>query len=214
MDLHLKLAVVGDLNKFMERRAKGMASAVTRAVRSTTLGLQRELRRQVRKAKFKSGGLEKLVSSKVRPEKGYAPDAEGVVYSNARVQRGGDEVDLLESFDKAQTVRAKGGKWLAIATEYAPRGSGRGRRRASPSKLSPGVFKNLTFIKTKKPNLAMLAFVNPKTGDKVVAYWLVKQVNMRKRIDIKRAESKWLPKLEGKINRNLDRYVYRTGDDI
>lgn len=217
MNLQLRMAVEGNLEEFMNKRAKGVASAVTRAVRGVTYGLQREISRQARKADFKSDGLGKLIKAKVNPQKGYKPDAEGVVYSVARVKRPHvGEVDLLEVFDKARTISAQGDKWLAIATENAPFGTGRGssRRRARPGKLSANVFAALVFIKTKKPNLAMLAFVDKKTGEKRVAYWLAKQVKLRKRLNIERAEKKWLPKLEGKINTNLDRFVYRTGDKL
>lgn len=243
------MAAEGNLDKFMADRAKGIASAVTRAVRSVTFGLQRELRRQVRKANFKKDGLEKLVSAKVFPKKGYLADAEGVVYSNAQVQRNGGEVDLIEVFSTGATITAKGGKWLAIPTadaatarggqtssKYRPsaiqslrdsanapylfgkenRGSRQNIRRARKrlGALTATGQSDLQFIKTKKPGLAMLAYVDPRTGERVIAYWLVKQVKIRKRLDIKRAEGKWLPKLEPKINRNLDRFTYRTGDDL
>lgn len=216
MTLQLKMAAQGNLDAFMAARAKGVASAVTRAVRAITFGLQREIIRQVKKANFKKDGLQKTIKAKVNPRRGYLPDAEGLVYSVARVNRGGMEIDLIESYDKGVTITAKGGKWLAIPTLDAPHATGRGsaNTRARPSRLSSSVFKLLTFIPTNNTNVAMLVFTNKQTGEKRVAYWLVKKVTMRKRLDINRAKQKWLPKLEPRINRNLDRYVYKTGDDI
>lgn len=238
MNLQLKMAVEGRLDEFMAKRAKGVASAVTRAMRAITFGLQRELRRQVRKANFRRDGLEKLVRAKVLPRRGYQADAEGLVYSNARIVRGSKVVDLIEAFDKGATITAKGGKWLAIPTADSaskkanPTGgfqkfrpsqltklrdkglSGNSRARKLHASLKSTGQTELKFIPTKKPGLAMLAYVNPRTGDTQVAYWLVKEVKIRKRLNIGAAKNKWLTKLEPRINRNLDRYVYKTGDDI
>lgn len=249
MDLRIKMAVEGNLDKMMERRRKGVASAVTRAVRSVTFGLQREIRRQVRKANFRKDGLDRLVSAKVFPRKGFEPDAEGAVYSNARIKRGGQEIDLIEVFDKGATITGSGGKWLAIptadaatkrggdiATKFrpsdlrslrdragAPYLMGKENRIARQSvrrarkrlgALQASGQSELQFVRTKKPGLAMLVYTDPRTGEKLVAYWLVRQVRLRKRLDIERAKAKWLPKLEAKINANLDRYVYKTGDTL
>lgn len=238
MTLQVSMAAQGKLDAFMAARAKGVASAVTRAVRAIAFGLQRELRRQVKKANFKSDGLEKLVRAKVLPRRGYAADAEGLIYSNAKIVRGSKVVDLIEAFDKGATITAKGGKWLAIPTEDSaskksnPSG---GFQKFRPSQLSRlrqkseagnrGAAKlhsslksigqtELRFIPTKKPNLAMLAYASTLGGELKVAYWLVKKVTIRKRLNVDRAKQKWLPKLEPRINRNLDRYVYKTGDDI
>lgn len=247
MDLQVRMAVHGDLYAFMRKREKGVASAVTRAVRGVTFGLQREIQRQAKKAKFSNPGLEKLMIAKVLPKRGYEPDAEGVVYSVAMVERSGEEVDLYEVFDRGATIRAKGGKWLAIPTDdaAAKRGNQFGglikfragqlqklRARAEAAgdsrlsrKSKRGAAKrfatanyygqaDLQFVPTSKPDLAMLAYVSKGTGERKVAYWLVKQVKLRKRFDLKRAEQKWLPKLAPRINSNLDRFVYKTGDDI
>lgn len=247
MDLQVRMAVEGNLNAFMAKREKGVASAVTRAVRGVAFGLQREISRQAKKAKFQNPGLEKLMIAKVDPRRGYKPDAEGVVYSVALVQRGGEEVDLYEVFDKGATITAKGGKWLAIPTDDAAakrsnqfggmvkfragqlqrlreRATAAGTSRLS-RKSKRGAAKrfasvnyygqaDLQFFPTKKPGLAMLAYVDKQTGERRVAYWLVRQVKIRKRLNLKRAENKWLPKLEPRINKNLDKYVYKTGDDI
>lgn len=251
MDLQVRMAAEGNLNAFMEKRAKGIASAVTRAVRGVAFGLQRDISRQARKAKFQNKGLERLMKAKVNPRRGYEPDAEGVVYSVAMVERNGEEVDLYEVFDKGATIRAKGGKWLAIPTDDAAGkkrnqfgglikfrpgqlqrlrqraaadvGAGRELRSARKSKrTAASTFASvnyygkadLQFIPTKKPGVAMLAYVSRTTGETTVAYWLVREVRIRKRIDLKRSERRWLPKLEPRINSNLDKYVYKTGDDI
>lgn len=216
MDLQIKMAVEGKLDQYMAQRQKGVASAVTRAVRGVTAGLRKEIARQAKRADFKKDGLEKLIKAKVNPRRGYQPDADGVVYSVARVQRRGKEVDLFEVFDQGADIQAQGGKWLAIPTQRAPLGQGRGssRRAASPGKLSDAQFKQMTFIPTRKPDLAMLAYKDRTTGQITVAYWLVKRISLRKRLDLKRAERKWLPRLETRINRNLDRFVYRTGVEV
>lgn len=251
MERLVQIAAEGNLNAFMRAREKGVASAVTRAVRAITGGLQRELRRQVRRAKFQSKGLEQLVRARTEPRKGYTPDAEGLVYSNARVMRNGEEVDLLEVFDSGATIKSKGGKWLAIPTDdaaakrsnpfggltkFRPGQLQKLRERASQQissgkdmriarRKQRGAYKlfsaikdsgktDLKFVPTKKADVAMLAYIDPHNGVMHVAYWLVKQVTIRKRIDINRAKTKWLPRLEPRINANLDKYAYKTGDDV
>src|SRR5690606_29278018 len=87
-------------------------------------------------------------------------------------------VDLLLVFDEGALITGRGGKWLAIPTGIAPLKSGRGgARRATPAEAGL----NLVFLPAGS-NRGVL--VDP--GSREVLYVLVKQVRVRKRIDLDR----------------------------
>lgn len=90
-------------------------------MRSTTGGLQRDLRRQVGRAfrgaptVLSGGSIEKTVAARVTPARGFSLEPERLAHSHALYRRPSGQVDLLEVFDRGAEIRAAGGKWLAIA---------------------------------------------------------------------------------------------------
>ena len=218
--MDLLVAARGDLREVMAQRLRVAERAVTNGVRSTTFGLQRELRRQVKRA-FRSapvalsgGTIEKTVGARVTPARGFSLEPEGLVYSRALYRRPSGQVDLLEAFDRGAEIRAAGGRWLAIPTEHAPLRAGRGgQRRARPKESGL----KLQFLPTRDPRVARLVLreAAERPGRQpAVLYWLVREVRLAKRLDIAAAERKWRARLGPQIERNLDRLAARAGLDF
>jgi len=216
--MDLSVAIRGDLREVMAQRLRVAERAVTGAVRSITFGLQRELRRQVKRA-FRSapvalsgGSIEKTVAARVTPVRGFSLEPEGLVHSRALYRRPSGQVDLLEVFDRGAEIRAAGGKWLAIPTEHAPLRSGRGgMRRARPRESGL----KLQFRPTRNPRLARLVLRDrAAAGRETVVYWLVREVRLPKRLDIAGAERKWRARLGPQIERNLDRLASRANLEL
>lgn len=204
MSLQLQMAIEGNLDAYMKLQVNAVSRAVTGAVRAVTFGLQKEIKHQIGSAGFKKRGLQKLVFSKVSPKHGYLPDAEGLVYTHADVKRKSGNVDLIEAYDKGAVITAGSGRWLAIPTKKAPNGN---KTKADPRDCGL----DLVARPTKNPSLAMLVKKTDKGPKFVVYYWLVKQVTLRKRINIQAAKDLWLPQIETRINTNLDLISEATG---
>jgi len=218
--MDLSVAIRGELREVMAARLRIAERAVTGGVRSVTFGLQRELRRQVRRA-FRSapaalsgGSIEKTVAARVTPARGFSLEPEGLVHSRALYRRPSGQVDLLEVFDRGAEIRAAGGKWLAIPTEHAPLRSGRGgKRRARPKESGL----KLQFMPTRNPRLGRLVLRDRGSraaARETVVYWLVREVRLPKRLDIAAAERKWRARLGPQIERNLDRLARRAGLEL
>lgn len=212
--MDLLVAVRGDLRALMAQRRRLAERAVTNGVRSTTFGLQRELRRQVKRAfrnapaSLSGGVIEKTVGARTRPARGASLDAEGLVYSRALYRRASGQVDLLEVFERGAHIKAAGGRWLAIPTAHAPLRSGRGgQRRAWPRESGL----KLAFAPTRDPRVARLVLRERGRDPAKVVYWLVREVRLAKRLDIAAAGRKWRARLGPQIERNLDRLAARAG---
>jgi len=218
--MDLELAIRGDLRETMAQRLRVAERAVTSAVRSTTFGLQRQLRREAKRAfrnapaALSGGSIEKTVAARVTPAKGASLDVEGLVFSRALYRRPSGQVDLLEVFERGTEIRAGGGNWLAIPTEHAPLRSGRGGpRRARPKESGL----RLQFLPTRDPRVGCLVLrersraAGAREG---VVYWLVREVRLAKRLDIAAGERKWSARLGPQIERNLDRFASQAGVQV
>lgn len=183
------LALRGTLQQYYAARAVSIPKVVTLTVRAGARRTRDDLRRQIRN-KFgdqKRGSknpLEKAIRQLDFPKRGYSLTAKSIVYSKA-VYKPNDglrsaAVDLVTVFTTSGTVRARGGSWLAIPTDRAPR-TAKGRR-ATPRESGL----DLVFLKIDE-NKAVL--VGPgKTP--VVYYILRKQSHRVSRIDIATAVRK------------------------
>lgn len=180
VEVHIRAV---DMRRMMRDDLTAVARAATTSVRRATLGSRRDIQKQLRRSltlgrRLSGGSMDQLVRAWVEPRRGNRLDPKGRVYSRARYRRPSGTVDLLLVFDEGALITGRGGKWLAIPTGNAPLKSGRGgARRATPGEAGL----NLVFLPAGS-NRGVL--VDP--GSREVLYVLVKQVRVRKRIDLDR----------------------------
>jgi len=187
MTWQVSLALRGDLQKFMDAEVKAGKSAVTTIIRRRTTNLKNNLRRQIRRAGL-SERLGKTVQGTTYPKRGVSLNAAGQVISKALYKRPHGVVDLISVIDQGAVIRAGAGKSLAIPLPAA--GKGRGVKHdpisRKPSDWPAGTF---ALIPSKNGKTAVLVF---KGGSKKgqAAFILVRQVRLKKRIDINKAYAK------------------------
>lgn len=202
--MELRAALRGDLREILADEERAIARAATRSVRAAAGQARRMIRSQIRRnfadrsGRLSGTPLEDTVRYKSEPRRGTALDATAVVSSRAVYRRRGQEFDLLALYDQGATIRARGGKWLAIPTAEAPLRGGRGgTRRARPSEIKL----KLQFVQTA-PSQALLLSRGRKPR---VLYILVRQVKLTKRLDIARAHGSAAQRLSNEFPRQLAR---------
>ena len=186
-----KITVQGNLTKFLAAERKAAERAVTTAMRRASTNLKNEMRRQVKKA----GMGERLANTwrgDVYPNRGTSLSAAAVVYSKA---------SYMKAFENGEIIRAGGGRWLAIPTEVVYIGSKRQRPRDVKARM--------WFVPTNKPNVARL--VTRHGGQEKTLFILVKQVQLRKKIDFATASAKWHARIPDYIASEWNRASKRAG---
>ena len=177
--MRLKAVITGDLEQVMAKEYDLASRAVTAGVGKRTGILKTDLRSQITRARL-GGRLAKAWRGRVYENEGI--NAAGFVWSKAP--------KIIRAFDEGVTIRAKGGRWLAIPTEHAPkRGMSAGGRSSMSRRISPTSYvwrDRLRFVPIN-PRLALL--VERKRGNRktLVMFILVKQVKLKKRLDVKGA---------------------------
>lgn len=141
---------------------------------------------------------------------------------------------IVRAFDEATLIKSRSGLWLAIPTEAAPK-KGAGGKRISPSNFPEHRYGRLRFVYRRTgPSLLVVdgsrinasgrvgrQAKNPflKSGAlkkgiaTVVMFLLVRQVRLRKRLDVQGATDRWaarLPNLIVNEMKRLDRLEDRT----
>ena len=177
--MRLKAAITGNLEKVMAEEYALASRAVTAGVGKRTDILKTDLRKQITRARL-GGRLVKAWRGRVYENDGI--NAAGFVWSKAP--------KIVRAFDEGVTIRAKGGRWLAIPTENAlRRGKSAGGRSSMSKRISPRsyVWRDRLGFVLVNPRLALL--VERKKGHKksLVMFILVKQVKLKKRLDVKGA---------------------------
>jgi hypothetical protein len=171
--MNLTVAVKGELKKYAEQELRAAGAAVNFGLRKAT-GLHKgDMRRQVRRARFKreatSGKTD--IANTWRSElqlKGDIDKRRGSVFTKWKA---------MLAFEQGAVIRAAGGKWLAVpakAIGYI------GNRRVRLKDLQ---HLRLAFVRTKRPDLAMLVQRGSGGQKDEVMFWLLKQVRVRKRLD-------------------------------
>lgn len=132
-----------------------LARGVTLAMREAGAALQQDLRAET-DAAFKGNKLAKTWRLKVYPEASDSAAAAAWVWTKAP--------KIVDAFDRGATIRARGGKWLAIPTENAGKYGQRrdantgfghifGRRNAADQRtverVTPGGFERRTGMKLR-----------------------------------------------------------------
>lgn len=214
--MRLTAAIQGDLERYMRQEAADATAGVLAGIEEATDLLQELQRAQIRRAGLGTG-LEKGWRKKFYKNQGL--DAAGVVYHKTS--------KIIRAFDRGVTIRARRTRYLAIPTEEAVRLA---RRRVGRfGKLSPANWPSnlppLRYVPRRGgPDLLVLDEMRvsasgritkarrTKTGRMgkgaatVVAFVLVRQVKLEKKLDIDRASEQVASQLPQMIQRH-----YRTG---
>lgn len=195
--MRIGVAITGDLRKIMQEELKNIGDAARKSITESTTGLKEDLRNQVRSSGM-GNRLATTWRSKFYPN--AAPmDSAGLVYSKAP--------KIIYAHDRGVTIRAKGGKYLAIPTDAAPK-KGTDGKRVTPATM-PSRFGELRFVpRAGKPPLLVADNLRASTGKKggfrsasatarrtgtgittVVMFILVPSVKLKKKFDIKDRKS-------------------------
>ncbi|WP_422074098.1 DUF6441 family protein [Tranquillimonas rosea] len=206
--MKLQVGISGDLRDVMEREVLSSERAVTSGIRAAGRGLKADWRQQVRGAGLGTR-LGKSIQARNYPGSGASIGATSLVFTKAP--------DIVDAFNLGATIRSKDGFWLAIPTEAAVKG--RGGKRTTPLDFERRTGLPLRFVyRPGRPGLLVVdqARVNKRgsaarkggrrrkgdgilTGEQtIVAFILVPQVKLRKRLDLDRDKRRWegrLPEL-------------------
>lgn len=171
--MRIEAAISGNLHKFMQDQDKAAESAVTAGVRDITNQIKLALRAQVLEAGL-GNRLAKTWQSKIYPSFQKSISAAGVVKSRAS--------KIVRAFNDGAVIRSKGGLFLAIPTENAPK-RGIGNKRISPSTFQEGRFGRLRFIYVNSRMSLLVVDARTKGKTAKVMFILVPQARLKKRLD-------------------------------
>ncbi len=149
---------------------KDLEVAVKSAVAAATEAMKDDVREATWRAFSMSNRLPKAWRSQVYPRNAASMDAAGVVYVRKTA------ADIIRSASEAITIRARGGKWLAIPTPDAGRfgvragATGSLNRAGNRERITPAGFERRTGIK--------LRFVPDRGGQRA---FLIADAAMRRR---------------------------------
>ncbi|AWJ86319.1 hypothetical protein TSH58p_22655 (plasmid) [Azospirillum sp. TSH58] len=215
--------IQGDLKGLLNERLGEIADAARAAVRGAAEALQADLRAQVRAAGLGTG-LEKAWRLDLYPKSGRKTlRPAGLVYSKA--------TRLHDAFDAGETVRAKGGKWLAIPLEAAKKaGFDRSSERDDLTARRPGPvpakwsnvsaaearFGKLQFVPINGGRRALLVADGKARGDvlarggagratSIPLFLLVRQARGRKLLDISGAAQRAQAQLAANLSNIIGR---------
>lgn len=199
MGWELTLALRGDLQAFLDADVKAGKQAVTTVIRRKTTKLKDDLRRAVRRAGL-SDRLGKAIRGDTYPRRGYSLNAAGVVQSKAITKRESGITDLITVLDEGAVINARPGRFLAIPVSDRVKGRGVKGEPVSrpPSAFGPGRF----VFKASRNSNGVLVFAD---SPEEVAYILVRQVRLRKRIDVRSAHHRVVATIEREIAQQWER---------
>lgn len=129
-----------------------LAAATTAGVRVGTHLLKDDVREETQIALPGGNRLPKAWRAKVYPEQGNSVDAAGVVSVR------GSAAQLIDAFSRGVTIRANGGRWLAVPTREAGRfglKAGRGgfgttvNSRGARERVTPAGFERRSGLKLR-----------------------------------------------------------------
>lgn len=201
-------ATVTDLVKLMEGEVKAGQKAVTSAVRDAGKDLQDEWRRQITSAGL-GPRLARTIRSAVYPKGQNSLNAAAMVWSRAPV--------IVDAHNTGPLIRSADGFWLAIPTEAA--GKSRSGKRMTPREWEARTGLKLRFIPRRTGPSLLIAEARlnkhsravvsrSKTGrglTSVPIFLMVRQVRLRKRIDLELPSRAALNALPGAIVSRWDR---------
>tara|TARA_R110002110_G_scaffold412641_1_gene638827 strand:- start:48398 stop:49027 length:630 start_codon:yes stop_codon:yes gene_type:complete len=191
--MKLNVTITPNLAALMAAEIKAGEKAVTAAMRAAGTQLKSDWRGQITQA-----GLGRRLGNSIRsqtyPKVGESIDAAALVWSKAPV--------IIGAHDTGPLIRSKDGFWLAIPTEAAGKGARGGR-------ITPGEWERrrglrLRFVYRRRGPSLLVAegrlnargvgvASRSKTGrglTTVPIFLLVRQVKLRKRLDLERDAAK------------------------
>jgi len=189
--MRIVAALQGNLENEMKAEFKAATEGVVRGINRAGEETKTALREQLRNAGMSK--LEKTWRSKFY-ENGRI-DAAAAVWSKAP--------KITKAFDVGMTIRAKNGVYLAIPTFKRKHG----RNRVSP-KNWPSAWGKLLFIPGRNGKNPLLVTVKKyKSGRQkiTVQFILIKQVKVRKRININRVRLQMRKRLPEIIKQEYDK---------
>jgi hypothetical protein len=196
--MQLKLEIEGDIEEILKDERRRMGFATTAGLRYGGETLKGLLRAQIR-----SAGLGNRLANTIRhdpkPRKGFSYTPAGLVYASAQ--------EIVSAFAYGAVIRAKRGTWLAIPTPEAGRGTN--GRVMTPEEWERRAGRKLRFVHNRKRGTAFLVAddlrISKRTGvakskggrrrkdgilsgsQTVPIFLLVRQVSLRKRLDVEGA---------------------------
>lgn len=155
---------------------KDLAKAVTAGVRDATDLLKADVREETQVSLPGGNRLPKAWRSKVYPGSGDSADAAGVVSVR------GSAAKLIDAFARGVTIRANGGRWLAVPTREAGRwGVKSGRSGFGTTVNSKGARERVTPAGFERRSGLKLRFVPGKGGR---AFLVVDQAQLTRGIAV------------------------------
>lgn len=149
----LKAALLGDWDKELAQGRKRVEYAAKEAMKEAGGVLKAKLQADVMAsgmADNRPHRLAKTWQARFYPNNGY--NAAALIYSKAPL--------IIEAFERGSEVRSSKGKWLAIPNPELgfkmPRGWARTKGRRNIIEAYAAKFGRLTFVPTKRRNLALL----------------------------------------------------------
>lgn len=202
-------ATITDLAKLMQGEIEAGEKAVSAAIKDAGAGLKASWRAQITGAGL-GARLARSIRSEVYPEAQNSLNAAALVWSKAPV--------IVGAHDTGPLIRARGGLWLAIPTEAA--GRGRGGKRPTPREWEARTGLTLRFVPRRTGPSLLIAEARlntkgravvsrSKTGRGVASvpiFLLVRQVRLRKRLDLERPTRAALGVLPSVIVRRWSRF--------
>ena len=213
--MKLTATMVGSLKADMQAELRRIERAVPGGVIAAGDGLKGSLRKQVVAAGL-GARLSRTWRGKTYVNKGH--DAASLVWSKA--------AQIVRAFDEGAVIKGKGGRWLAIPTPAAPK-RGVGGKRITPATFPTARHGQLRMVE-RRGRTALLVVdgvrVSAQTGRvgrrakgggraksggyrqgiaTVVMFVLVRQVKLRKRLNVARQAERWTRRLPGLVGRQV-----------
>lgn len=219
----LEAALGGNLTEFMADELFAAEQAVTFAMRDTAGDLKLALRNDV----VKSGlgrRLSKTWRSTSFPKTGVSLGAAATVFTKAS--------QLIDVFERGATIRSSDGLWLAIPTPAAPK-KGVGGKRLTPSNFPEHRFGTLRFVyRPSGVSLLVVDGLRQSTGKRaafkkarskraretgygtltVPMFFLVRQVRLKKRLNVKTIADRHSAGVAAAIDRGMRARDSRRND--
>lgn len=214
--MRISAAITGDLREIMRAELKAVGNAARSAVTESTDAVKQDWRGDVRSAGL-GNKLANTIRAKVYPNDSPLRTA-GLVWTKAP--------KILDAHERGVTIRATGGKYLAIPTDAAPK-KGTDGKRVTPKTL-PASFGDLRFVPRRgKPPLLVADNVRvsdagrvkggtqtsnrngrvrvrqSRSGVAAVMFILVPQVKLRKKFDLKAISEKGVNRMYQKLSSRL-----------
>ena len=200
-------AEITDIARLMQAEIAAGEKAGSAAIKDAGTGLKSAWRAQITGAGLGSR-LARTIRSETYPKARPSLNAAALVWSKAPV--------IISAHDTGPLIRSRGGLWLAIPTEAA--GRGRGGKRPTPREWEARPGLTLRVIPRRRGPSLLVAegrlnskgravASRSKTGrglTSVPIFLLVKQVRLRKRLDLARDAERAVNGLPEKIVANWE----------